>query len=347
MIWATLLHEPKAVDGAGRQLAGLQFPVSDNSVLGVINNWRSSHSYPLNTFQTTLRNKARKFETTIIVAQRIKRLESIHSKLSRQRSMRLTQMQDIAGCRVVFANLDNVFKLVDAYKHSNFGHKLRGEKDYINNPKSDGYRCFHLVYEYVGSIYTRHYNTLKIEIQIRSQLQHAWATAVEAVGIFTRQALKSNRGDHEWLRFFALISSIIARLEGTAIIPNTPLSKAALLSELRSLAAKLQVREMLSVYSSTLRLAGNSKGAKYFLLTLEPDTGRITVRRYRASDSQRANQDYINVESAIPERSSTQTVLVSVDSIAALRRAYPNYFLDTAAFNGLVQRALGGNFPNF
>jgi len=41
-------------------------------------------------------------------------------------------------------------------------------------------------------------------------LQHAWATAVEAVGIFTKQALKSNIGDGEWLRLFALMSSEIA-----------------------------------------------------------------------------------------------------------------------------------------
>ncbi|TBW12567.1 hypothetical protein E0E50_02645 [Azotobacter chroococcum subsp. isscasi] len=127
--------------------------------LSVINNWRSSHAYPLNTFQITLRTKARKIESEVIVAQRSKRLESIHKKLISKPTMRMTQMQDIAGCRAVFEKLRNVYKLVSEYKSSRFDHKFRNEKDYISNPKPDGYRCYHLVYEYRGtrpetSIYT-------------------------------------------------------------------------------------------------------------------------------------------------------------------------------------------------
>jgi hypothetical protein len=38
------------------------------------------------------------------------------------------------------------------------------------------------------------YNDLKIEMQLRSQYQHAWATAVETVGTFIGQALKSSIG---------------------------------------------------------------------------------------------------------------------------------------------------------
>jgi len=40
-----------------------------------------------------------------------------------------------------------------------------------------------------------------IEIQIRSKLQHIWATAVETVGFFTGQAIKSNEGEKEWNDF--------------------------------------------------------------------------------------------------------------------------------------------------
>src|SRR5437016_4188133 len=115
MAWAVPLYERKDVDAAGRKLAQLEFPVTSLEGLGalaVINNWRSSHSYPLNTFQMTLRLKGRKLERMVIVAQRIKRLESIHAKLARQPSMRMSQMQDIAGCRAVFKNMVNVRRLV-------------------------------------------------------------------------------------------------------------------------------------------------------------------------------------------------------------------------------------------
>lgn len=199
MAWATPLYQVQDVNAAGKMLAKAKIPTVEEPYLGVINNWRSSHSYPLNTFQITLRNRAKKYEKDITVAQRIKRLESIHAKLSRQATMRLSQMQDIAGCRVVFKNVSNVRKLANRYKSRSFDHVLKGERDYISSPKADGYRCHHIVFEYRGLGPTSVYDGTKIEIQIRTQRQHAWATAVEAVGIFTKQALKSNRGDDDWL----------------------------------------------------------------------------------------------------------------------------------------------------
>jgi hypothetical protein len=77
MAWATPQFTPDVVNAAGKKLAGLEFPVVDEAglqALAVLNNWRSAHAYPLNTFQITLRNKARKIERTVIVAQRSKRL---------------------------------------------------------------------------------------------------------------------------------------------------------------------------------------------------------------------------------------------------------------------------------
>lgn len=115
MAWADPKYERKDVDKSGKRLAHLEYPVTTLDGLGaltVLNNWRSSHAYPLNTFQMTLRTKARKLERDVIVAQRVKRLESIHAKLSRQPSMRMTQMQDIAGCRAVFKRMTSVQALI-------------------------------------------------------------------------------------------------------------------------------------------------------------------------------------------------------------------------------------------
>jgi (p)ppGpp synthase/HD superfamily hydrolase len=236
--WAVPEYKSEEYNAAARTLANTTFPVVTQEgakALDIINNWRSSHAYPLNTFQITLRNRARKIERTVIVAQRSKRLESIHRKLVLKKTMRLTQMQDIAGCRAIFAKMRSVYKLVEAYKDAKFDHKFRGEKDYITNPKPDGYRCYHLVYEYSGEGATAAFSGLRVEVQIRTQMQHAWATAVEAVGIFTRQALKSNQGSQDWLRLFALMGSAIAAIEGTPMIPGTPENKEDLVAEIASL----------------------------------------------------------------------------------------------------------------
>jgi len=46
---------------------------------------------------------------------------------------------------------------------------------------------------------------MRIEVQFRSQLQRAWATALETAAIFLQQDLKAGQGDKRWLRFFVLM----------------------------------------------------------------------------------------------------------------------------------------------
>ncbi|MDG2523173.1 RelA/SpoT domain-containing protein [Caulobacter segnis] len=351
MAWATPEYDLPTVNAAGKKLIEDRFPLSDDSMLKVVNNWRSIHSYPLNAFQITLRRRGRQFEKSIIVSQRIKRLESIHAKLMRQSSMRLSQMQDVAGCRIVFKDIRNVRRLVDRYKRGSkkgkLEHKLVGEKDYIRYPKADGYRSYHLVYEYTGSSKSACWSGRKIEIQVRTQLQHAWATAVEAVGIFTRQALKSNQGDEEWRRFFALMATAIAAIEGCAPVPGVPTDRNKLNRELGFLASKLNVEAVLAAYNMSLNYtAERVKEAKYFLVDLDPATRNVKVARFRARQSEAANETYTEWERRIPEGSDRQVVLVSVDSISALKRAYPNYFLDTGRFADLVSQVLRDDYPD-
>ena len=87
-----------------------------DDALRVINNWRSSHAFPLNTLQIGLKERAQRVDADALIAQRIKRLSSIKAKLERFRSMDLARMQDIGGCRAVVHsvravdNLDAVFQ---------------------------------------------------------------------------------------------------------------------------------------------------------------------------------------------------------------------------------------------
>lgn len=346
MEWATPQFERSEVDRAGRELANRGANKVDPQYLSIINNWRASHSYPLNNFQTNLRNKVWNLEPGVpLVAQRIKRLESIDAKLSRHASMRLSQMQDIGGCRAVLRNIQNVNRLANAYVTRSRSHTLKGEKDYIKSPKPDGYRSRHLIYEYSGTGDKVCYSDLKIEIQLRTRLQHAWATAVEAVGIFTHQALKSNQGSDDWKRFFSIMGAVIASIEECRTIPGTPLVKNQLHEELVFLTHKLNVKDVISYYNSTIRYANNIKDAKYFIITMDFDRRSVQVQRYKAKESQRANDTYTRLESRVEAGTNVQVVLVSVDSLSALKRAYPNYFLDTSRFGELVDTGISGDFP--
>ena len=100
------------------------------------------------------------------------------------------------------------------------------------------------------------------------------------------------------------------------------------------------------MYNATISTIGAAKDAKYFLLQLDPDQGKVTIRRFKAKESAEANRQYTKLESEVPEGSGLQVVLVSVENITALKRAYPNYFLDTNIFSQLVNRVLKEDFPN-
>lgn len=311
----------------------------------IINNWRSSHSFPLNTLQTNLRYAAGQVDPDPTVAQRIKRLPSIKHKLERISGMKLSRMQDLGGCRAVVADVEKVSALLDFYhSKSQMKHKLVREDPYIWEPKASGYRGVHLVYAYHSDKKST-YNDLRIEIQLRSQLQHAWATAVETVGTFTQQALKSSMGEEGWLRFFALMSSALALREGTPLVPDTPADPHELIDELRDLSEKLQVVERLSAYGAALQHVEKQlkPGGKHiFLLELDLDARVLRVKSYE--DAAPAAAAYSAAERKTEGDPAIDVVLVSADSITSLQRAYPNYFLDTTAFLASLQDATESSF---
>ena len=111
--------------------------------------------------------------------------------------MRLNQMQDIAGIRAVVTSVARLRKLQESYVNSGFAHELVNTKDYIDRPKADGYRSVHLIYRYHNRRAVA-YENLHVELQLRTQLQHAWATAVETVDAFMGQAIKAGRPTLDW-----------------------------------------------------------------------------------------------------------------------------------------------------
>lgn len=342
-------HPAGEVDRAGKNLASGALQEYSDLVddLIIINNWRSSHSFPLNSFHVTLRGRALRVDSRAITAQRIKRLSSIEAKLTRFPGMQLSRMNDIGGCRAILRNVATVRQLVALYKRSAKRNPHRAELvreyDYITNPKDDGYRCVHLAFRYRSSA-RKHirYNGLRIEIQLRSQLQHTWATAVETVGTFIGHALKSSQGPDDWRRLFALMSTYIAMKEKAPLIADTPTDPKELCEELRKYAQQLDAVRHLDLYAAAVdapQRIGSTKKQHYFLLELDTTQRRIQVTSYNFDQLAKANSDYLDVERQILEGGSRDAVLVSVNSFAALKRAYPNYFLDTHRFIQLVNEA--------
>jgi hypothetical protein len=85
----------------------------------------------------------------------------------------------------------------------------------------------------------------------------------------------------------------------------------------------------------------------YFLVEVNHAAKAVNVTGFKQAESEKATNAYLDVERKIKNSGARESdaVLVSVDSMDALRRAYPNYFLDTRVFVKLMNETLKSNSP--
>jgi ppGpp synthetase/RelA/SpoT-type nucleotidyltranferase len=299
----------------------------------ILTYWRTLHSYPINTFQSTLRNKLSRIDPDAIVAQRLKRIPSIVSKLRRIDGMQLSRMQDIVGLRAVVRDVERVRELESNYLKSRFDHRLVGQRDYIGSPKPTGYRGVHLIYRYANSKVPL-YNGMYVELQIRTRLQHIWATAVEIMGTFLNYSLKSSEGPEEWLRFFSLTGSAFSSVEDCSPVPGYErFSDNEIFELVTTESERLGVVEKLRAFSVVANaISDDAKSGSYHLVVLDILEKTVSIKSFGRRRIEQANEEYTDVEREILDGRPLQAVLVYAGSIEALKRAYPNYFLDTDEF---------------
>lgn len=335
MSFEELKYSKAQIDKAGEVIRNNYIrKINDNSMpidaaLEIIMNWRAAHSYVVNTFNTTLREKVKRIDPEALVAQRIKRFPSILQKIERRPTMRLSSMQDIGGLRAVMTSLDKIKELEEDYSSSRFKHEKLSPDNYIANPKSSGYRCLHLLFRYINSK-APIYNGLNIEVQLRTKIMHAWATAIETVDTFLNYSLKASDGPQEWLDYFKQSSNSLAFLEGTQRVPGYEhQSREESFKQTILLHKKLHVDNYLANYSLAINHLTNEQNGSYYILILNADKRELKYYSYGRDRLQEANKHYSELENQFPSSVGNQIVLVSANSLDSLKKAYPNYFLDT------------------
>lgn len=309
MAWTGRKYSKGQIDRAGEALIALgKDDIAREDAIAVVDNWRACHAYPLQVIKMTLLNRAKKINPKALIAQRMKRRPSIEIKLLDNPNMKLSQMQDIGGCRAVLQNVKEVRQLIEAYKesHAKSGKgQSKGRSawdgseafDYIKRPKADGYRIVHLIFRFQSpSREKKIFNGQRIEIQIRSKLQHAWATAVETAQLFTGQALKAKVKDanEDWLRFFALTSAAFARREKTAVVPGTPDNRGDLVRELNAIVERENIITCLLGWNNTIHhIEEKAKSdAHAFLMVLDPTKTTLRVWSFEKERLAEAQEQY-------------------------------------------------------
>ncbi|MDO9553385.1 RelA/SpoT domain-containing protein [Rhodonellum sp.] len=300
--------------------------VVDFEQYAIVDEWREAHRAVLNTFQAILRTRTK--GSGIIVAQRHKRRNTIIDKLFRFPDMELSRMDDVAGCRLIFSNTEDMYRFREKLHAARFSHRRKNDVDkydYIKNPKRTGYRGIHDVYSYnVKSEVGKGLQGLLIEVQYRTLIQHAWATAVEIIGIITENQPKFERGDKRYERAMVLASEILSRTFENSTGPCPELNNKELVSEFISIDSEIHLIRTLK----SLNAAPNTKITenKNSILIFRPD-GSLEVKDYR--DATDALKELFRLEKENPE---LDIVLVRADTSSEVRMAFKNYFTDAQDF---------------
>ena len=292
--------------------------------------WRSSNAFPLNTIQMTLRRRASQIDKGAEVVQRLKRAPSVISKLRRFRDMQLSRMQDLGGCRAIVRDDGKIATIREEYTKSRDRHELATERDYITLPQDSGYRGVHLIYKH-SSDRSKDYNGHRIEVQLRTRIQHAWATAVEISGIYVRTSLKSSIGPSQWFDFFKYASSAFSILEDSPRL-HSRLSEKEVIISLRTCDQEIDARNKLRSFTGAHEFISKHrrKSDSHFILILHLFEQETTIEAF-GSISQ-ASRRYAELEKLHISNDLIDVVLVAAENIESVTHAYPNYFADTRQF---------------
>jgi len=301
-------------------------------IFSVANNWIDTHLYPMVQLRHETVGKIRKLKLEGITAARLKRMSSVRKKL-RRLDTKLDQIQDLGGCRAVLRSIADAKKLFDYYQTAS-RHVLHKSTDYVANPKIGGYRSYHLMLRFQGIGPDQVYSGRRVELQIRTRLQHSWATAVEAVGLFRREDIKAGEGSPDWLRLFDLMSSELAIAENCPEAEHLPPHRERI-AEITDLNQKLSALEVLEALRAAVRQSEwfqSPEPPKYYRIQFDLKTRQVEVQPHSGALAGVADQHAAEQPDALSGKSTINTVFVAADRIEDLKDAYPNYFGDVEVF---------------
>lgn len=342
-------YSRKEIDKAGKVAMSAQKKEEFEEAENKINDWRQLHLIPLKKLQTSIIDMLKSNNQNIVfVSRRMKRLSSIFYKLDINPDMGLGGMQDIGGLRIVFADIADLYKSLNLLlKNIPQDFTLKDKiSDYVKSPKLSGYRSIHLVYIYHSM---DDYDGMRIELQIRTKLQHSWAMAVETAGLITKTPLKSSYGDGIWLNFFKIISSLFAIKEKQNILFEHKLNGKSM-KDLMIALYMMDQRYNLSDQLKALRISVNIVKEKnfkngYYILNINFINKTVHISAYNKTEEILATSKYVDLEKKAGDGGNA-VVLVSVPKMIELQEAYPSYFLDTRNFLKAID-AIKGNCENY
>lgn len=325
-----MLYSRHSLDRAGMALIGAD-PFLRNDALPMIQKWRETHLFVLQEFNKQLLKFFNENGITYsLSSMRIKRMTSIEAKLRNNKDMKLGGMQDIGGIRFVFnaiEQLDVASHLVDDFVPDSF--KFIRKYDYVKAPKESGYRSIHYVYKYESKDKT--YDSLSIELQIRTKMQHSWAMAVETASLISQTSLKADIADGSvWRGFFKLVSALFAHEEKKPVYKSFADYSEERFCEEYFEYEKYKLVDQLKALRVTVNTDFDKVKDGFCVLTIDFVDKVVHAATFSVEQEKKATELFGQIERTINKDEAA--LMVGIGDMREIKEAYPSYFLDTKRF---------------
>lgn len=318
-----------AIDRAGVALAKADAKSASRAIEqeAILDKFRQDHLAPLTSFTIRLQEWLSSYGGHYYVAQRLKRKPQIVRKLQRL-SVRLTQLQDIAGARIVVKTNRDVDRLYVHLKRlidEGDGLALFRVTDYRQRGRDEsGYRAMHFILK-DG---LRH-----IELQIRSEAQHYWAEQIERTSVIYGYHLKEQEGDPAVIEYFRLLSDVFHELESDR--EPTPPQKLAL-DKSRVFAEEIiRQSDRKKVFDSSVNegvvkamIARQAKnpGITNWVIVFDWNSGSFVSWDVVDRDPELAMRAYVDKEQQFASTDGFEVVMVGSSDPAMIRHTHSHYF---------------------
>jgi ppGpp synthetase/RelA/SpoT-type nucleotidyltranferase len=318
------------IDKAGNILSSPIEELTEEYLLleDVLDKYRECHLQPLTAATSKIQHILNERNESYYIAQRLKRKPQILRKLKRL-SVRLTQLQDIGGLRIIVNqndDVDRISKIVEDAIASDDRFLFLKNTDYRPSGRDDsGYRALHKIIKY---------GPLQLELQVRSRAQHYWSESVERTSVFYGKRIKEGEGSNVVRLYFKNLSQLFSRVENGQ---KRPPDAIAILEKLRDKAEEVirneghshlmdgyvnedVIRAMLDKEKSNPRAFNN------WILVFDWSSASFVTWDIASSDTDEASAQYSRYEREFPEGQKYEVVLIGSSDIATVQKTHSHYF---------------------
>ncbi len=318
------------IDRSGRALARDVYRSDDEYLEAddIVNEYRKAHLQPLSQTTAEIQHWLGSYGKPYYLAQRLKRKPQIIRKLHRL-SVRLSQLQDIGGLRVIVPtnqDVDELLRHVQSKIIQQDDVHILKVTDYRDRGRDlTGYRSLHVILNRGG---------MALELQVRSQIQHAWAENIERTSVIYGHHLKEEEGDPGVLRYFQLLSDAFYEVEsGRDPSASLRINVDAQREEAEKIIVKSPKASMLTstinegvIKSLTKRFMKAPSGINNWILVFDWNGGAFVHWEHVPQDASEAMSAYVDHERRFRAEDGFEVVLVGASEPETLRRTHSHYF---------------------